>query len=533
MSRFSSRFALFMGLMLFLGSTISGVFVVQRVEASGTIYIRTDGSVDPPAAPISTVDNVTYILTGNIDDSIVVERDNITIDGAGYTLQRTGFRTGVGIELTERRNVKVTNVTIQNFDFGINSSLNSSSYSISNISIVGNNIIDSREGVNLEFSSNNSITGNVFTDGGLLAYNSYGNLVEANLVNGKPLVYLEGVSNHVVEDAGQVILLNCNNMRIENLNLSKTNYAIQLGGTNNTIIKNNQIIAKDHVETGILLYASSNNNSIAGNNITNNSYGMWLETFSNNNSIVGNNIAYNSNGILLGGGSLNNHIFHNNFMNNTQQTVAADQYSQFWDDGYPSGGNYWSDYTGVDSNHDGIGDTVHVLDGNNTDRYPLMGMFSEFNVSLPYDKTENVTVISNSTVSNLSLLIWLSSPYEGLQPGQPFIQFSATGENGSVGFCRLMIPRTVLNSSSYIVLVDSYPVNAIELPVSNSTHVYLYFTYAHSTHEVIVTIPEFASCLVLSLFIMATLLAVALYKRNKQLFKGQRLAKLQKEKKGT
>jgi hypothetical protein len=142
-------------------------------------------------------------------------------------------------------------------------------------------------------------------------------------------------------------------------------------------------------------------------------------------------------------------------------------------------------------------------------------MFSEFNVSLPYGKIENVTIISNSSISNLGLMTWLSSPYDGLQPGQLFIQFFATGENGSVGFCRLMIPRTVLNSSSYIVLVDSQPVNATELPVSNSTHVYLYFTYSHSIHEVIVTIPEFASYLVLSLFMIVTLMAATLCKRKR------------------
>jgi hypothetical protein len=55
-----------------------------------------------------------------------------------------------------------------------------------------------------------------------------------------------------------------------------------------------------------------------------------------------------------------------------------------WDDGYPSGGNYWSDYNGTDFYHgpyqnvtgsDGIGDTpyvVNVIYGNDTDHYPLM-----------------------------------------------------------------------------------------------------------------------------------------------------------------
>jgi hypothetical protein len=125
-----------------------------------------------------------------------------------------------------------------------------------------------------------------------------------------------------------------------------------------------------------------------------------------------------------------------------------------------------------------------------------------------------VEVISNSSVADLDLYIWLSSPYNGLQPGQPFLQFSATGEDGSVGFCRMMIPKTVLNGSTYVVLVDSNPINATLLPVSNSTHAYLYFTYGHSTHEVLVTIPEFPSFLILPILMIATLLSVTVYRRR-------------------
>ena len=85
-------------------------FNVQPVKAEGTIYIRADGSINPPDAPITTVDNVTYTLTGNITsdaDGIVVERSNITIDGAGYMLR--GFGSGYGFNLSGINKVTIKN----------------------------------------------------------------------------------------------------------------------------------------------------------------------------------------------------------------------------------------------------------------------------------------------------------------------------------------------------------------------------------------------------------------------------------------
>jgi uncharacterized protein (DUF2141 family) len=56
-----------------------------------------------------------------------------------------------------------------------------------------------------------------------------------------------------------------------------------------------------------------------------------------------------------------------------------------WDDGYPSGGNYWSDYGGTDDKSgpnqdqpgsDGIGDTPYIIDENSEDNYPLINPWS-------------------------------------------------------------------------------------------------------------------------------------------------------------
>jgi parallel beta-helix repeat protein len=66
-----------------------------------------------------------------------------------------------------------------------------------------------------------------------------------------------------------------------------------------------------------------------------------------------------------------NTIHHNNFINNTQN--AYDECSNEWDNGYPSGGNYWDDYDGIDDDGDGIGETPYnISGGDNQDRYPLI-----------------------------------------------------------------------------------------------------------------------------------------------------------------
>jgi len=91
---------------------------VHIVEAQSTIRIKADGSIDPPTAPIESTDNITYTFTDNIYDSVVVvERNNIVIDGAGYALHGNG--SGTGISLSGRNHVTIKNVDISMFVTGI------------------------------------------------------------------------------------------------------------------------------------------------------------------------------------------------------------------------------------------------------------------------------------------------------------------------------------------------------------------------------------------------------------------------------
>jgi len=320
------RIALEIMLTLLLISTLTLAFNFQTVEASETIYIRADGSVDPPTANITSADNVVYIFTDNIYDSIVVERDNIVIDGAGYTLEGNGM--GTGIDLTERNNVTIKNMEIDVFDYGIWLEDSSSN------SIYGNNITTNQydyAGIWLDNSLNNNIYGNNMT------YNHACIKLEYSSGN---RIY----GNHMTNNFACIGLRHSSNNNISGNNM-----------TNNII--------------GTKLYFSSDNN-IYENDITNHYYAIWLKFSSSNNNIFRNNIIANYNDIGFEVAS-NNFIHHNNIVANNIQVL--NYYSiNVWDDGYPSGGNYWSDYTGTDSDGDGIGDIPYVIDADNQDNYPLM-----------------------------------------------------------------------------------------------------------------------------------------------------------------
>jgi parallel beta-helix repeat protein len=133
--------------------------------------------------------------------------------------------------------------------------------------------------------------------------------------------------------------------------------------------------------------------NISDNLITGEDFGIALRG-SNDNSVCGNTILGTSVGILVNESS-DNTIYHNNLMNiiTPLNALRLDWSLNVWDKGYPTGGNYWGDYSGVDVKSgpdqnllgsDGIGDTPYYIISicpweplvipwpPDEDRYPLM-----------------------------------------------------------------------------------------------------------------------------------------------------------------
>ena len=500
-------------------------FATKIVSTAVTIYIRADGSIDPPTALIQREED-TYTLVGNITadtDGIVIERNNMTLDGAGYTIQGTGAYESRGLSLSSVSNVRVENVTVLGFFNCIYLSSSSSDMlfgsniesggaggwahcsvkliSSSNNAIQGNNITSSGvHGVRLESSSSNVISENNLTtnyyaiqlvsssSGNTVSANSitnndfglvldessnntiFGNLMNSNwynlavagstlsaflnsidvsnTVDGKPVYYLVSQKDLAINPAtypeiGYLALINCTGIAVQGLNLTNNWQGLLLAYTNDSKIAYNTMVEN---YLGVGIWYSSNNNIIVGNNMTDDYAGIYLETSENtsiignsmarnvygfwfygspSNSIVGNNVTDNDCGIFLYG-SPKNVVYHNNFLNTWEQAVSTEL--NVWDDGYPSGGNYWSDYVGADVNSgqyqnetgsDGIGDTPYAVNADNLDNYPLMSPWMHIVGDLNLDGKVSladlllVTLAYNSKLGdpNWNSMADIASPY--------------------------------------------------------------------------------------------------------------------------
>jgi parallel beta-helix repeat protein len=316
-------------LLLFLSVVLVSFPQIGVAKAETAIYIRADGTVE--GTDTIQRDGNVYTFTGNIYEPLVVERDNVVVDGAGYSIEgpHTSLAQspeGIGILVESRSDVTISNMAIQHFLYGI--CINSSF----TIRITNDKITDNGKAIYIKNTSDNiiresQITNNI--DVGIYVFESS----DTNIIN--------NIIENNINDGISLIL-----------------------SSDNTVVSCN---IRDN-GVGIRIMDSSITPLITWNNITSNGIGIHLEASSAH--IQYNNIATNGIGIQLAGSD--NIIDRNNFINNTKQV-----YDVAWDNPEMSpsvntwysgdAGNYWSDYNGTGA---------YVIDENNKDNFPVMKPFT-------------------------------------------------------------------------------------------------------------------------------------------------------------
>ncbi len=197
------------------------------------------------------------------------------------------------------------------------------------------------------------------------------------------LVYRDNttIKNIQISQYGTSISLSSNNNTITNCTITQNTQGISLGHSSNNSIIANKItdnVNGIHISgfpRELAQFFNFSNNIISYNNITENIFGILLYNALDNIFILNNNFLDNYVGIELK--ESNTTIYGNNFHRNSEHTrvdyfIDEEEKPSFciWDNS--TAGSYWSDYTGTDSNEDGIGDRSYKINQNNRDYYPLM-----------------------------------------------------------------------------------------------------------------------------------------------------------------
>ncbi|MCD6506332.1 right-handed parallel beta-helix repeat-containing protein, partial [Candidatus Poribacteria bacterium] len=364
----------------------------------------------------------------NLDDGITIVGDNSTV-----TNNTTTYNGDDGIYVSGDNGAITNNTSTDNSGAGIYI------HSSDNVNINGNTCNDNVWGIYLSYSDNNTVASNTCNNNqkvGICLSRSNDNVLSDNTCNSAKYdgIYISrGERNFISKNT-------CNLNKEAGIYLYNSRFTIVVKNT----LSNNQ--------NAEIYLSASDYNSIAWNTCSGaggaSQYGIYLTTSSNQNRIYFNQISDHTEANVKIVSSSDNTFYSPTKLgyNYNGSTVTSKNFM----------GNYYSDYTGGDTNGDGIGDSQYAGAGM-TDPYPLKGTPDKYNLQVWWLTNPKMYRADMShapgtlTINGNSSQVWVAdqaAPQEiKFEAGDPDANTSWTG--------RLSLTSTSYNLTIQIGYADS------------------------------------------------------------------------------